>query len=418
NRELKFILIENLDFSIVNKELKKKKKHFWGNIILSNNNGHYIFHPDRNKLYGFELAERQGYTFENEFGFFPDIFPKSKFKVIKNDKGIFIGINFDFFPKGKSINSFSKLEIANPKEQNRYLISFISKKKLNELTSKLATYYLIFLFISGLIIGILVYLFIERKDRQIAYIKKIETLLENLKQHQENIKLTNKNLRKKNDQLKEFNQIISHNLRAPIVNLNLLIGMADEKAPSEYINKMQMIITSLDNLIEDLLHTVRIINTSNLPVEDVSIAKSIEKVKELLSENIIRTDTEIILENDSWDLVKFNRNYLENIFFNLINNSIKYQSPSRKLIITIQTMLENNEKVLIISDNGVGLDLKKHKKNLFKLYKTFHREKSGKGLGLFMVKNQIESMGGEISISNNNPEGLTFKIKFTNNHIF
>ena len=72
----------------------------------------------------------------------------------------------------------------------------------------------------------------------------------------------------------------------------------------------------------------------------------------------------------------------------------------------------NGVKVLSISDNGLGIDLKKHKNALFGMYKTFHKNQNARGIGLFITKNQVEAMGGKIEVSSELNKGTTFKIYF------
>ena len=69
-------------------------------------------------------------------------------------------------------------------------------------------------------------------------------------------------------------------------------------------------------------------------------------------------------------------------------------------------------KVLSISDNGLGIDLKKHKNSLFGMYKTFHKNQNSRGIWLFITKNQVEAMGGKIEVSSEPDRGTTFKIFF------
>jgi signal transduction histidine kinase len=63
-----------------------------------------------------------------------------------------------------------------------------------------------------------------------------------------------------------------------------------------------------------------------------------------------------------------------------------------------------------VEDNGLGIDLDKHGDKLFGMYKTFHTHKDSRGLGLFLTKNQVESMGGKIEVESALGQGSTFKI--------
>lgn len=81
--------------------------------------------------------------------------------------------------------------------------------------------------------------------------------------------------------------------------------------------------------------------------------------------------------------------------------------------ILIQSFKKDGKIVLEFTDNGSGIDLEKHQSSLFGLYKRFHQNIEGKGMGLYMVKSQVESLGGKISVTSNLNVGTTFRIEFT-----
>lgn len=66
--------------------------------------------------------------------------------------------------------------------------------------------------------------------------------------------------------------------------------------------------------------------------------------------------------------------------------------------------------MLEISDNGIGIDMKVNGSKLFGLFKTFTHNPDSKGVGLFISKNQIESMGGRVTVESELNKGTTFKI--------
>ena len=67
---------------------------------------------------------------------------------------------------------------------------------------------------------------------------------------------------------------------------------------------------------------------------------------------------------------------------------------------------------LLVQDNGLGIDLERHRKKLFGMYKTFHKHPDSRGIGLFMTKNQIEAMGGFIDVESKVDEGSIFYVNF------
>lgn len=107
----------------------------------------------------------------------------------------------------------------------------------------------------------------------------------------------------------------------------------------------------------------------------------------------------------------FPKLYLESVLFNLISNAIKYSSPERKSEIKLNSYIQDNWLHVEIRDNGLGIDLVKYGNKLFRLRKTFHNHPNAKGLGLFMTKNQIEAMGGSITVQSTVGEGTTFTLR-------
>src|SRR5690606_23382072 len=104
--------------------------------------------------------------------------------------------------------------------------------------------------------------------------------------------------------------------------------------------------------------------------------------------------------------------YLESILLNLITNAIRYKHQGRKPVIFIQTYMVNDHPYMEVSDNGMGIDLDQYGDKMFGMYKTFHRNPDAKGIGLFITRNQVETMGGSISVTSTVNIGTTFKIKF------
>src|SRR5258708_34630239 len=106
------------------------------------------------------------------------------------------------------------------------------------------------------------------------------------------------------------------------------------------------------------------------------------------------------------------RPILTSILYNLVSNAIKYRSPDRALNLKIKTTRTEEGVVLEVSDNGLGIDLSQNDRNLFGLYKRFHTHTDGKGLGLYLVKLQIESLGGSVEVQSKPDSGSNFKVTF------
>lgn len=124
----------------------------------------------------------------------------------------------------------------------------------------------------------------------------------------------------------------------------------------------------------------------------------------LKSEAIIKADFQQVTE------FAYSRIYLESIFHNLISNAIKYRAADRIPDITIRTERKNNAVFLHVSDNGLGIDLSKNGHKIFGMHQIFHNHPEAKGIGLFMTKTQIESMGGKIAVVSEVNVGSTFTV--------
>lgn len=107
-----------------------------------------------------------------------------------------------------------------------------------------------------------------------------------------------------------------------------------------------------------------------------------------------------------------NKAYLESIILNLITNSLKFKSENRKLEINITASKIGSSVIIIFSDNGIGIDLKRNRDKVFGLYQKFHKYPDSKGLGLYLVKSQVETMGGTINIDSEVNKGTTFTLTF------
>ncbi|MDO8992314.1 MAG: HAMP domain-containing sensor histidine kinase, partial [Daejeonella sp.] len=138
-------------------------------------------------------------------------------------------------------------------------------------------------------------------------------------------------------------------------------------------------------------------------VEDIKIS-----IKNLFELDIIEIGYDFA-EINTFSTLK---SYIHSIFYNLIYNSIKYRQPQIPCLIKIESHLLDKKLQLVFTDNGMGIDLEKQGDQVFGLYKRFHTHIEGKGLGLFMVKAQVEKLGGKISVRSEVNKGTEFKIEF------
>ena len=226
-------------------------------------------------------------------------------------------------------------------------------------------------------------------------------------------------LSQNNKDLKQFSYVTSHNLRAPIANLLGLTSLIDQykvpnKSLKQILDGIRQSALMFDDTVKDLAKVLVIKDQTNIVKEKVSFVGVIDNILKQLSITMEDNTVKINYEFADAPFVSFNPAYLESILLNLFTNAIKYKSFKRNLKIEINSSLADGFVILKFKDNGIGIDTEKHKDKLFKLYQRFHDNPDGKGLGLYLVKSQLESLGGSIAIESEVDKGTTFIIKFKN----
>lgn len=238
-------------------------------------------------------------------------------------------------------------------------------------------------------------------DTQKSEIKKVNDLLTD-KVQQANAELLDSNteLIKHNNELQQFSYTVSHNLRGPIASLLGLISVAKASEPELLNNPIFTHITksakSLDATVKDLGRIVDIRNLIYKIRQKIDFDQLLQEVVEPLRKDIEDKEIKLVSDFKATDIYTV-KPMLTSILYNLVSNGIKYISPERKPTIYISTSEDEQSIVLRVRDNGLGIDLKNQGENLFKLYKRFHFHTEGKGIGLYLVKMQVESLGGKIS---------------------
>ena len=226
----------------------------------------------------------------------------------------------------------------------------------------------------------------------------------------------NKELIQHNQQLNQYSFVISHNLRGPIVTLLGLVNLFEQKSTdetfkNEIIQHIKKSTLHLDNIILDLNMILSQSDGRENIRSEVSLSNEIQMVKDLLKSQIDFAQAEIQTDFQEVKALHSVRSYIQSIFMNLVSNSIKYKKPSTPAVIRLSSHREFNSMVRIdIEDNGIGLNLEKHNDALYGFYKRFHTHVDGKGLGLHLVKTQVDLLGGKIEVKSKVNEGTTFSI--------
>jgi PAS domain S-box-containing protein len=218
-----------------------------------------------------------------------------------------------------------------------------------------------------------------------------------------------------NNRLNNFAHIVSHNLRSHASNLKMLLDLfktANEEEREEMLQHLESISDGLTITISHLKELVEIQTEIKNVREKLNLRHYLKNILNILHNEIKKHGVDIEINIPLDVTVDYNPAYLESILLNFTTNAIKYSSPDRKPMVSYDFELVEGKKVLSISDNGLGIDLKKHKNALFGMYKTFHKNQNARGIGLFITKNQVEAMGGKIEVNSELNKGTTFKIYF------
>ena len=237
------------------------------------------------------------------------------------------------------------------------------------------------------------------------------------KEAEEELKQSFDLVTEQNKRLLNFSYIVSHNLRSHTSNIEAITTLIDSSESEEETNQLLQLLKTVSGSLNETMHNLNEVVTINTNIslvsEPLNLNQYIANVQNILSEQI-KLKTVSIVNNINDDvLIDYNPAYIESILLNLISNAIRYSHPERKPIITITFFIEKDLKVLEISDNGIGIDLKKNGNKIFGMYKTFSDNQDSRGIGLFISKNQIEAMGGSITVESKLNVGSTFKIFMT-----
>lgn len=224
----------------------------------------------------------------------------------------------------------------------------------------------------------------------------------------------------RNSNLEQFAYIVSHNLRAPVANI---IGLSDLLKEKKHQAESFSIIISglsesarkLDAVIIDLDQTLRIRREGTEKQELIHFSAIMNEVVKGMEQTINEVNVQVETNFTAAPAILSVKTYMLNIFNNIIKNSIKFAQEGIEPKIAIWTEKTGNMIKVNFKDNGSGIDTIRYKDQLFGLYKRFSQHTKGRGVGLFMVKHQVETLQGTIELNSMPGEGTHIIITFTDN---
>lgn len=235
-----------------------------------------------------------------------------------------------------------------------------------------------------------------------------------IKKHELTIEHQNYELRKVNTYLDNFIHIVAHDLRSPVGNLKLLMSIFhktnDIGKKMQFIDKIDSAVSSLDNTLKGLMEIVELQNEKKGNEKMLSFEKVLEAIKVDYVDQITAKGINFVVNFDACPDISYIEGYLWSILKNLVSNAIKYADESKGPKITITTERSRDFILLIVKDNGIGIDMERHKDRLFLPFKRFTTKAEGKGIGLNIIKTMIEKNGGKIEVESELGVGTTFYV--------
>jgi PAS domain S-box-containing protein len=252
--------------------------------------------------------------------------------------------------------------------------------------------------------------------------EKQKNALESLAVAKEQLSAINVEISSKNDQLQKINNDLdsfiytaSHDLKAPISNIEGLINALvehkwyEDKEVKGLLDMMVLSVEKFKKTIQELTEISKIQKTVAEDVEEIQLSEIFEEIKFSISNLISETKAKIETDFSKCGSVKFSRKNLRSVLYNILSNAIKYRFAERRPEVFIHTEIENDFVRISIRDNGLGIsDINKGK--VFTMFKRFHDHVEGTGIGLYIVKRIIDNAGGRILIDSEIDKGSTFNI--------
>ncbi|WP_426491142.1 PAS domain-containing protein [Hymenobacter sp. 102] len=237
------------------------------------------------------------------------------------------------------------------------------------------------------------------------------------KEAEEQQQLLLKRLEKQNADLQQFTYIVSHNLRAPLANslgYATLLGKVDKNSAvfEESLRHLHTSLQLLDAVVADVSSILSVRDQQgSLRPEPVALAEVCQQALQSLETQLAACGGQVLCRIPTHLAVMGSRAYFHSIFHNLLSNAIKYRADTRPLRVTIEARQRPDGRVeLLVVDNGQGFDTEQG--DVFQLYRRFHPNMPGRGIGLYLVKAHVESMNGHISVRSAVDAGTQFTLLF------
>ncbi|MFN6946889.1 MAG: sensor histidine kinase [Cytophagaceae bacterium] len=260
----------------------------------------------------------------------------------------------------------------------------------------------------------------QKEAFKILFEMQSSLLIEEINKQTKELSEKNKELVKINSDLDNFIYTASHDLKAPVSNIEGLIDtlqdlLMEKDVEDEEVNMIfNMISKSINRFqgtLKDLTEISKVQKDVNLDVSEINVEEIIKEVLILIEHGVRESGAIIRFNTLNCQTVHFSRNNFRSIVYNLVSNAIKYRHTDRKPEILISAEETEDYFILKVSDNGMGIE-KEHIPRMFEMFRRMHNHVEGTGIGLYLVKRIMQNAGGKIEVDTVLDKGTTFTLYF------
>jgi PAS domain S-box-containing protein len=257
---------------------------------------------------------------------------------------------------------------------------------------------------------------IENDLGEITHFLALKEDITERKEQEKNLSEVVRIVSEQNSRLVDFAYITSHFIRSHASNFSgLLAELKQSEDPDDQkslLDMLEAVSAELMDTIDNLNENLQVQREVNLQREPTNVYSSAITAAETVKRHYNDKTIEVRNLIPKGLTVEFNEKYLNSIFTSLITNAVKYGDPNRLCVIKITSEITPREIRIHVQDNGLGIDLEKHKDRIFKMGQVFHDIPEAKGLSLFVARNQMEALGGSISVKSQPGVGSIFTLQF------
>jgi signal transduction histidine kinase len=262
----------------------------------------------------------------------------------------------------------------------------------------------------------------QRLSKQLALANKdLKVANQELRQANQQLSHLNEDLSRANSDLDNFIYTASHDLKAPILNIEGLVNSLLRQLPQENLQgeragkTVGFIQDSVERFKQTIAHLTDIAKLQHQASQEATlleVAPLLDAVQLDLAPVIEESKAKLEIDVSECPRIYFSEKNLRSIFYNLLSNAIKYRSPERALLVRISCQQQQGYQVLIVEDNGLGMDMSQEEK-IFSMFKRLHDHVEGSGIGLYIVKKMLDNAGGKIEVKKSQVGvGSTFWVYF------